>query len=469
MQDVRSWWGHLADIWPNPRELLRRRGVVKALPDLALAAFWTLGLAVACVSIFARDLWRLLWSRVNPRSPRNLQRREWQRQHRTLMELLARDPGTPISPVGREPALASPHAQQPAAERGCRIFSRVPPEIRRQILVAAFGHQTIHMDLRFRPPLHLTDREPFDGWEVHARARARAAQAPTGHPRPDRCQQECLRTWKWFSCVCHRWDPDRTAPLSLGRRQNYRWAQFGEPEADQCLGGSGRYFEAMDVLYTTNTIHISSSVLLQHLPDLLPSHVLARLRSLELVWQPRELPISHGFLPTNPAGSNRPQPLFPRLAYLRISFHRFAMNNIDDATDMMLPYDNKQLLSERLHENLLPQVDELVHRIAPPAAEVTLSCARWDWYELMDLALLQKQGKEATSMQRADIDGLRCWRTMPSRTAEAPADVEAAAQPCSPRAGYWIHVPIGHVRLDNSYGYDWQRNELYGLGTQRLI
>lgn len=42
--------------------------------------------------------------------------------------------------------------------------------------------------------------------------------------------------------------------------------------------------EALDILYSTNTIHISSVVLMRHLPELLLPQRLVSIMSLELVW-----------------------------------------------------------------------------------------------------------------------------------------------------------------------------------------
>lgn len=204
----------------------------------------------------------------------------------------------------------------------------------------------------------------------------------------------------------------------------------------------------MDVLYGTNTFHIASPVLMKSMSDLFPSHILANIRSLELVWQPKDLPLVDGFC-SRVKPSKYQHPVFPSLAYLRISFARMVIHEVDHATDMIWPYDNRRLLSERLHNSFLPQMDELINRIAPPMAEVTVSCAKWDWYELIDVSLLESQGKEATRMQRADIEGLRCWRMMPIRRSISWEDAEAGLSSVPSREGYWIHIPIGDVRLHN--------------------
>lgn len=209
-----------------------------------------------------------------------------------------------------------------------------------------------------------------------------------------------------------------------------------------------RYFECIDVLYNTNTIHIASPVLMRNMPELFPSQILAGIRSLELVWQPKDLPLADGFR-LNQTNSKPQQPIFPSLMYLRIAFKRLVIHEVDYATNMVWPYDSKRLLSERLHNYFLPQMDSLVNRIAPATAEVTVSCAKWDWYELIDLHLLEKQGKDATKMQRAEVEGLKCWRVIPIRRSIVSNDPEVAVPHPESREGYWIHIPIGDVRFDN--------------------
>lgn len=46
----------------------------------------------------------------------------------------------------------------------------------------------------------------------------------------------------------------------------------------------GSYIDGIDVLYNTNTFHLSSLDLQLHLPRLVPDHHLARITSLELLW-----------------------------------------------------------------------------------------------------------------------------------------------------------------------------------------
>ncbi|KAH7124523.1 hypothetical protein EDB81DRAFT_810918 [Dactylonectria macrodidyma] len=42
--------------------------------------------------------------------------------------------------------------------------------------------------------------------------------------------------WRWFGCVCHRFQPGKQC-LSLGRRRNFPNQPFRESDIDLCLKG----------------------------------------------------------------------------------------------------------------------------------------------------------------------------------------------------------------------------------------
>ncbi|KAK2590143.1 hypothetical protein QQS21_012172 [Conoideocrella luteorostrata] len=483
---ARMWCRALAVEWPRVRDLYEQRGVVRGALALLQVIFWATVLSVMIVAWVTADVFRFLWSHMYPLSKANLRKREQLRKDTSLQQLLNRSQTEPISAEA-----VHPQNEQGSENPRLSIFSRLPAEIRRQILTAAFGNVTLHMDLQFRHPYHLRHRSPYlnlgpdSQYDSHAWIQG---ATPDGVHLDVKSAEG--KNWEWFGCVCHRDSPERANLLPLGRRGNHTWVEYGEPESDSCLCGVGMcprwpgryplkcqigimgwmlsckraYFEAIDVLYGARTIHISSSVLHKNMSALFPSYLLARISSLELVWQADETPLREGFLPMDNS-SGGTGPLFPRLVHLRLAFKRLTIHEVDPVTDLVWPYDNKRLLSERLHGVVLLQVDELVNRIAPPSAEVTLSCAKWDWYELIDMSLLEKQGKEATKMQQAEIRGLKCWRVIPKSTTGSSTDVEAAT-PSEGREGYWIHMPFDEVRLTRAYGYDWERDELYGLNQQ---
>lgn len=200
------------------------------------------------------------------------------------------------------------------------------------------------------------------------------------------------------------------------------------------------YMEGTDILYSTNTIHIASPVLLRSIQDIIPQPRLSEMTSLELVWKPKEIPLSEGFVSGDQPS---PIPIFPSLVYLRICFKRLVYGAVDEATGLVWPYESKALLADTLCNHTLPTIDRLLERMVPPTTDVTVSCSKWDWYEAMDLKLVESQGVEKTKPQRADIEGLKCWREMPRKDGE-----ESAEETDIPRRGYWLHMPIEDVHLD---------------------
>lgn len=131
------------------------------------------------------------------------------------------------------------------------FFTLLPPEIRRRILMFAFGGRTLHMDISLRASPWQTPASMSE-WRAlypptsdqvswhHAGIITKSYRngLPSGHRRR-RMLIPGQRKWQWFSCVCHRfpaWGPDR---LPLGRRKNHPWSRFYEPNEDLCLKGGG--------------------------------------------------------------------------------------------------------------------------------------------------------------------------------------------------------------------------------------
>lgn len=216
------------------------------------------------------------------------------------------------------------------------------------------------------------------------------------------------------------------------------------------------YLEGIDVLYKTNTIHVTSPVLIRAMQDLISRQRLADITSLELLWETKLAPLSMGFTGFANSRDKLPaaRPLFPGLRVLRISFKRQVNDDEDYTLGITLPCRHKILLDHGVHNFFLPEVDKLLERMVPHTTDVTITCPKWRWYEAIDLVLLEKQGKEETRMQRADIEGLKCWRNTPPRTNMPPSiwDVsdralEDAAGVEGRRKGFWVHVGIEEVRL----------------------
>uniref|UniRef100_A0A8H7TRB8 DUF7730 domain-containing protein n=1 Tax=Bionectria ochroleuca TaxID=29856 RepID=A0A8H7TRB8_BIOOC len=226
-----------------------------------------------------------------------------------------------------------------------KCFFVLPPEIRQLIQVYAFGNRTLHLSLEFRHQIQLRHRGG-----VHS-SHADLSWWPDDIA-PEKLDPKHLRDWRWFSTVCHRAPPPErlgAEPLSFGRIVCGK-DKKGEPNLDDCLYGLGRrghcdewpgeypakcmigatgwllsckqaYKEGLHVLYSTNTIHITSKILLTSMHRIISPVMLSSIRSLELVWNPDELPFDLGF--SNPCEAKSDivgSPVFSSLDYLRISF-----------------------------------------------------------------------------------------------------------------------------------------------------
>lgn len=219
-------------------------------------------------------------------------------------------PPLPVLPVTRpRPLTATPCA--PGATGESRLFQYIPSEIRRSILVAAFGERTLHFDLRLEHPLRAEApgangrrgrRQPQH--QPQPQPHANAHMFNSYHRDPQRPQE-----WTWWSSVCHRavpyWNFHPPPPGS---------GHFADPANDTCRKASGdlrhccdyypgimpnkcfigvvpwlltcrqAYIEGIDVLYATNRIHIAHAGILINLPRSLIPNRLLMIREVELVW-----------------------------------------------------------------------------------------------------------------------------------------------------------------------------------------
>ncbi|KFX96544.1 hypothetical protein V490_03297 [Pseudogymnoascus sp. VKM F-3557] len=353
------------------------------------------------------------------------------------------------------------------------LLHHLPFEVRRKILVLAFGEQTVHMDLQFRYPFEppVKQRE----WGRHAGIDYYSERMDQEEIKGER------KEWRWFSCVCHRLPPD-AARLPLGRRRHYLRTRtnIGDPDTDRCLHGFGQcdkwpgdcpakcligimgwlrsckqaYLEGVDVLYTTNTIHLSSPALIQAVQDVIPWQRFQTIASLEFVMKPNLVPFDVAFTSSRDSERRRlGKPTFPGLKFLRISFPTPTVNQEDWALGLVWPYADEEIFSHRLHDSLLPEMDKLLERIVPPTTDVTMSCS-WEWYAAIDVVLRAKQGNEETRMQRADLGGLKCWRNTPWRVGDVSGRALEDAQGVEGRRkGFWIHVAVEDMHRNNT-AYD---------------
>ncbi|KAI1916209.1 hypothetical protein LOZ12_001148 [Ophidiomyces ophidiicola] len=250
------------------------------------------------------------------------------------------------------------------------FFQLLPFELRRKILVEAFGNRTVHIDLVYdHPILPLEDRKITPS--LHNR---HAYFAPPWL----RSQGElwAFKEWYWQGSVCHRESPSVAGtPMAhpLWKDECHRgvdstWCSFrpGMSMDICCIGVMGwllscrqAYVEAIDVLYSTNTIHMASNAMILNLPRLLLPQRLASITSIEMLWN------LHPFRESNvndPLDSDprafhcllQAMPLlFPGLRKLFISFHG----------DVLPPGKGSNARFEASESAILRPIDEMVGRL----------------------------------------------------------------------------------------------------------
>lgn len=133
-------------------------------------------------------------------------------------------------PPGEDITAQDVAATGPIPDNGT-FFERLPPDLRRMILIEAFGDRVVHIDLRYDRPLVL--RHPAK--EMHAGGINIFDQY--GRSR----QNNKPRAWQWYSCVCHR-DPGWYVRGRLGLKAK---DVTSHPMRDSCL--RGRYQQGCSV------------------------------------------------------------------------------------------------------------------------------------------------------------------------------------------------------------------------------
>ncbi|KAK7224149.1 hypothetical protein V2G26_012152 [Clonostachys chloroleuca] len=355
------------------------------------------------------------------------------------------------------PAAAAPIStvlDEPPSENTSPLFNRIPPEIRRDILLHAFGEHTLHMDLGFQAPPKRVDEEPTDP-DTTAHAGIESQEfIPFGDIKGE---------WRWGGCVCHRSPPEEN-PLSLGRlRSDPLVRARGSYHTDGCLVGEAAcphwpgqwpvkcqigimgwllscrqaYLEGMEVLYGTNTIQVSCKLLLRGFPELVSSTVMSHITSLKLVINPQKFPLRQVFIGHFEQIRYRqtPQkPLFPSLSYLHIwlTGPDYELLGLADADALMAASHNATNIYAP------PELDIMVIKLAPATATVTVTCPFTVWYTSVLEDHYNSQGEEWTQERESDYGGLEFWRQMPVE-GQLPKTTEDWQAAKKNGRGFWIH------------------------------
>ncbi|KAJ6445139.1 RES domain-containing protein [Purpureocillium lavendulum] len=211
-------------------------------------------------------------------------------------------PAMPVLPAQRARHLTpTPSCESLVPHVGLAIaaspfFQRLPAELRRQILIEAFGGQTVHMDLLYDSAVS----ERTSGGEIGHCGMPIWDMKDAQEPR---VSEGAGKQWIWRSSVCHR-NPPTSGPPGHRVQPSQDLCRFGAVGKGMCqlwpggypakcfIGAMGwlltcrqAYIEGIEVLYSTNTIHTASKEVLCHIDRfLLPQRRLA-ITSVELLWE----------------------------------------------------------------------------------------------------------------------------------------------------------------------------------------
>lgn len=150
-------------------------------------------------------------------------------------------PPLPVLPAERpRPLTPSPSDEDLCqsvanATANSAFFQRLPPEIRRQILIEAFGGHAVHMDLRFDHPELPLDPEAAHKISSHCRHNIDWENRYRGPPPAWNLDHSVPKRWIWQSSVCH----ERDFQGWYGKRRLA--GTFSHPAEDRCRFGDISY------------------------------------------------------------------------------------------------------------------------------------------------------------------------------------------------------------------------------------
>ncbi|KAF5618384.1 hypothetical protein F52700_12333 [Fusarium sp. NRRL 52700] len=173
--------------------------------------------------------------------------------------------------------------QRPAAAFQQSPWFKIPANLRRDILRLAFGDRRLHMHLAFDPARRtVEDPRDLEAYEL-------------GDPGDPDAPGLRRNLWSWSGCICARkYDPE-LGPMTRGGLNPGPWidrccdpVNVPKPPPENIgimgwlLSCRQNYAEAIDLLYSTNTIILSGEATITELPSLIPHHHLAKMTSLEI-------------------------------------------------------------------------------------------------------------------------------------------------------------------------------------------
>ncbi|KAI1375781.1 hypothetical protein F4677DRAFT_420712 [Hypoxylon crocopeplum] len=326
-------------------------------------------------------------------------------------------------------------------------FRRLPPEIRRQILIEAFGNLILHLDLKLsQGGLHplVSNRTESRTYNAHRAKIAGNANSPQG--------------WQWRGCVCHRrpwWmtgenqahmPPHEDMCYLVLRRCNVEKSKL---PTEYTIGAMGwirtcrqSYVEGMDVLFRTNTFHMSTLVVLENLPRLVLPQCLQNITALELIFDisfPSELlgivgppgvdPVTYEDLPLYSLCRMIPE-TFPSIHHLYISLQR----PIAPLTPIYGPRPPSRECEEstsRMERIVLKPIEDMV-RVLGPGRDINIAIQRGAT-EMLTRTYVKLHGREKLRCEFNPSLNYRFWK------------------PLGDELGYWICSGLEDITFSPHY------------------
>ncbi|PGH14003.1 hypothetical protein AJ79_03272 [Helicocarpus griseus UAMH5409] len=288
------------------------------------------------------------------------------------------------------------------AVRKSRFFKKLPPELRRQVYVLAFGNGVVHID--DCGSFKLARRPHFCPYAV--------GQRP---PREDDCENIFE-----YQCTLRRYGSELIGVMG--------WL----------LSCRLAYAEAVDVLYSTNTLRIRGMGSLSRLPNYLPPGILERITSLELIPRVRLIAVPEELI------TSLPRSMFPNLRRLHLSVSGIEVSSWQREVSGSSDYGVTLEYNEAMETDaFLARADHLARKL--------LSFSRLQVFEIsVGHETFQRfaeglRGDEEAIVHKTprQSEGERFWRSLDKVRVNENADVDAAAaaaldRNCNTAIGYWI-------------------------------
>ncbi|RFU76615.1 hypothetical protein TARUN_5641 [Trichoderma arundinaceum] len=335
-----------------------------------------------------------------------------------------------------------------AATAESSFFTKLPLEIRRKILIEAFGGQTVHMDLIYdHPPLPREEQQSKDSQTGRCRSHGNLninLNAGTCDIRNLRLDDSRPKEWAWRSSVCHRNLPVPCRPgqevqpgedyCRFGQSPWHRTCSIWPGEfPTKCLVGAmgwlcscrQAYVEGIDILYSTNTFHTASKEMILSFNSILLPQRLSSITAVELLWDFAPFPSIHPEVVKPPLSDmasfysflDAIPTTFPALRKLHISLQGrlYPTKTINGSTS----WDNN---IDRVDEILHP-VDDFVLKLNPHIKDFSLGVPSSLYMHQRDRAIKNKDIVEQAHRGQHE----RHWRPLKGS---------------DERAGYWVW--LGH-------------------------